>query len=199
MEKYCPRSYFLEEWFLEAVHLYWFIYLSIFIAKALFDHFWICVSLHCRVLIFDKLIIYLPLWLFSFMSAHCHRMNMEFLPVLWFGPPPVIVPHFWQFFCLISLFWYIYISLPYSESQLEHKSCELSAWSYLFIYPVILWSPATLVCKDMPYGTYLYSQHCMFTLKCLLHEEFHFYLHLLQIFFKGIEVPKNNGNMHIEV
>lgn len=45
--------------FLEAVLLYWYIYLSIFIAKVLFDHFWICVSLHFSI-IFDKLIIYLP-------------------------------------------------------------------------------------------------------------------------------------------
>ena len=139
MKKYCPRSYFLEEWFLEAVHLYWFIYLSIFIAKALFDHFWICVSLHFRVLIFDKLIIYLPLWLFTFMSAHCHRMNMEFLPILWFGPPPVIVPHFWQFFCLISLSLsiHIYTSLTQSHSwntnlvSFQHGvTCLSTLWFY---------------------------------------------------------------------
>lgn len=155
-------------------------------------------SLHFRVLIFDRLIIYLPIWLFIFISAHCHSMDMEFLSILWFGPPPVTVPHFPLFFCLISLSIYIYIYTPYSESQLEHKSCELSARSYLFLYPMILWSPDTHVYKDTPYSIFTVNTISLLY-SALYIKNFCSCLHLLQVFFKAIGISKNIGNTHIEV
>lgn len=116
--------------FFKAALLYWFIYISEFITNILFDHFWICVSLHLRVLIFKKLIIFLPLKLFIFVPAHCHSVDMELSPMLRFGLHPVAVPHFPLFFCLLYIYTCIYISLTHSHSW-NIKSCELSSTGLL--------------------------------------------------------------------